>query len=105
MIEQHLETIRAEEREAKARAGEAEARAAEVIEKAHADGRKHIDDVGAEAADLERTLRAQATRKAEEEIADARAESAKLVAALGVIAKRNHEQALELIMKAFRAGE
>lgn len=104
MIEEHLSRIRAGEDEAKARIAEAEARAVELVEKSREDGARHLDDVRGEALETERSLMAAARRGADEKISMLRAENAKKLAALAVLAKKNQERAVEMIVKAFRGG-
>jgi vacuolar-type H+-ATPase subunit H len=104
MIEEHLSRIRSKEEEARARTAEAAARAAELVERAREDGRRHVEDVKVEAAELERSLMAASRRSADEKISGLRAENAKKLAALVVLAKKNQSKAVETIVKEFRQG-
>jgi len=104
MIEEHLSRIRSKEEEFKRRSVEAELRATEIVEKARADGEKHLDEVRMETAELERSLMASARRTADEKISGLRAENAKRLAALAVLAKKNHDKAVETIQKEFSRG-
>jgi hypothetical protein len=85
MIEEHLSRIRSKEEEARAHSAEAAVRAAEL-------------------AELERSLMAASRRSADEKIAGLRAEDAKKLAALSVLAKKNLAKAVETILKEFRQG-
>ena len=104
MIEEHLSRIRSQEEAAKSRVAEAEIKAAELVEKSREDGAKHLDDVRGEAHEIERSLMAAARWSADERISMLRAENAKKLAALVVLAKKNRERAVEMIVKAFRGG-
>jgi len=104
MIEEHLSRIRSQEETAKARVADAEAKAAELVERSREDGAKHIDDVSIEARETERSLLAAARRGADEKIAVLRAENAKRLASLVVLAKKNEAKAIDMIVKAFREG-
>jgi len=104
MIEEHLSRIRSKEEDSKARIAAAEAEAVALVERAHEDGRRRLEDVRMEAAELDRSLLAAARRAADEEISALRAENAKRLAGLAVIAKRNQEGAIEMILEEFRGG-
>ena len=104
MIEEHLSRIRSKEEEARARTAEAALRAAELVEKAREDGGTYLDDVAMEVAELERSLMAASRRSADEKIAGLRAEDAKKLAALSVLAKKNQAKAVETTVKEFRQG-
>ena len=104
MIEEHLNRIRSKEDESRSRLAAAEAEASELVEKARASGTSHLDDVQTECGELERSLMAAARRNADERIAALRAESAKKLAALAVLARKNQEKALEIIMREFHEG-
>jgi vacuolar-type H+-ATPase subunit H len=104
MIEEHLSRIRSKEEESKARIAAAEGKASMLVEKAHEGGRQHLDEVRMAAAELERSLLAAARRSAEKRVSELRAENAKRLAALTVLAKKNQEQALESLTKEFRSG-
>ena len=104
MIEEHLKRIRAQEEAAKASIAEAERSAAALVEKSREEGGKHIADVAIEAREQERSLMAAARRGADEKIAVLRAENAKRLAALSVVAKKNKDRAIEMIVRVFREG-
>jgi vacuolar-type H+-ATPase subunit H len=104
MIEEHLSRIRSKEEGSKARIAAVEGEAAAVIEKAHEEGRRHLDEVKMSAAELERSLLAAARRKADARISELRADNAKRLAALAVLAKKNQEKAIEMILRKFREG-
>jgi len=104
MIEEHLNRIRATEDESRSRLAAAEAEAAELVEKARASGMQHLDEVRTECGELERSLMAAARRNADGRIGALRAESAKKLAALAVLAHKNQEKALEIIVKEFHEG-
>lgn len=104
MIEEHLEAIRAKEKEAKARIRGAEAQAQDIIEKARQEGENQIEQVKIDAAQLERSLKAEAADKATAEIEELRAENSRTIKSLNNIADRNQDEALDLIVKAFRGG-
>lgn len=104
MIEEHLNRIRAQEEAAKARIAEAERSAAGLVEESREEGGKHLDDVAIEAREQERSLMAAARRGADEKIAVLRAENAKKLAALSVVAKKNKDRAIEMIVTVFREG-
>jgi vacuolar-type H+-ATPase subunit H len=104
MIEEHLSRIRSKEEQARTRTAEASARAAELVERARDDGAKGLGDTAVEVAELERSLMAAARRSADEKISRLRAENAKRLAALIVLAKKNHEKAVETVINEFRRG-
>jgi len=104
MIEEHLSRIRLKEEESKMRLSAAEVEAAAHIEKERENGVRHLGDVRMECAELERSLIATARRNADEKISGLRAGSAKRLAALAVLARKNQGKALETIVKEFREG-
>ena len=104
MIERHLEAIRSKEEEAKALIREAEVQAGEMIAKARQQGEKRLEDVKIEAAELERSLKAEATARAGKRIKELRDENEAVIRSLGDIARDNRDGALDLIIKAFREG-
>ena len=101
MIEKHLASIRSGEDQARSRIAEAEDEALEIVERAREEGERSLDDVQVKAAEEERSLLAAAGRKAEEEVTSIRTAEAKRIAALSVVAKKNRERALEIILGAF----
>jgi vacuolar-type H+-ATPase subunit H len=102
MIEEHLNLIHSKETESKERIAEAESKAAETTENERANADKLLDEEKLMAAELERSLLAAARRNADEKIKALRAENAKKLAALAVLAKKNHEKAIDMILKEFR---
>ena len=104
MIEEHLNRIRSKEEEARSRAADAAVKAAELIERAREEGNKYLEDVVLETAELERSLMAAARRNADERISGLRAENAKRLAALSILAKKNELKAVETVVKEFRQG-
>lgn len=104
MVEKHLDAIRAKEVEARERL-EATAKEAEIIlEKARAEGEKLIEDTKISGNELRRSKMAGAKQEAEKEIEALRGESAEVSTALGEVAVRNRDKALELIIRTFRQG-
>jgi F0F1-type ATP synthase membrane subunit b/b' len=104
MIEEHLKAIAAKEKEAKEHVRGAEAMAQEIIEKARRDGEKRIEQVKMDAAEFERALKAEAAEKAKIAIERLRADNRDRLASLGVIADKNQNEALDLIVEVFRGG-
>jgi len=104
MIEEHLKAIGDREKGAQERIREARSNAEEILEREREAGEKRIEEVRVEAVDLERSLFSGARRSADEKIAALRAENAKRVAALTVVAKKNRDKAIDVIEKAFRKG-
>ena len=104
MIEEHLSLIRSKEAESKERIAGAEARAVELVEKERENAVKLLDEERLKAAELERSLLAAARRNADERISVLRAENAKRLAGLAVLAKKSYEKAIEMILKEFREG-
>ncbi len=104
MVEKHLDAIRAKEGEARERL-EATAKEAEIIlENARAEGEKLIEDTKISGNELRRSKTAEAKQEAEKEIEALRGESAEVSDAVGEVAGRNREKALELIIRTFRQG-
>jgi vacuolar-type H+-ATPase subunit H len=104
MMEKHLDLVRAKEEEARSSVAAAAARSADIVEQARRDGEAHLDEVRAEAAERERSSLAAARRAADERSSTMRAENAKRLAALAVLARKNEERVIETIVKEFRAG-
>ena len=104
MIDRHLDRIRAEEERSRAAVADAESRAAEIVERARREGEALLEETRAEAVDRERSSLAAAQRRAGETISTLRAENAKRLAALAVLARKNEEGAAEMIAKEFRGG-
>jgi vacuolar-type H+-ATPase subunit H len=104
MLEEHLKRIRAAEEDARSRAVAAEESARLVVEKAFEEGGREMDEARMAAAELERSLLAAARRSADGTISTLRADSAKKLAAVAVVAKKNRERALEMIIKEFTEG-
>ena len=104
MIEEHLKAIAAKEKEAKSHIRGAEAMAQEIIERARQDGEDRIEQVKIDATELERSLKVEAAEKAKAAIEQLRAANSDTIAALSGIAEENQDEALDLIVKAFRGG-
>jgi vacuolar-type H+-ATPase subunit H len=104
MLEEHLSRIRAAEDEARARVAAAEGKAGLLVEEAHEGGRKSLDDARMAAVELERSLLAAARRSADERVSVLRAENAKRLAGLAILAKKSYEKAIDMILKEFRTG-
>jgi vacuolar-type H+-ATPase subunit H len=104
MIEEHLGLIRSKETESKERVATAEARAVELVEKERESAGKLLDEERLKAAELERSLLAAARRNADEKVSALRAENAKRLAGLAVVAKKSYEKAIDMILKEFREG-
>ncbi len=104
MLKKHLEAISKKEKEAKATAKEALVRADSIRERSREEGRTHLDEIRADALELQKSLVAKARVEAEEKMAALRAENAKRAAALSVSSKKNSGKAMEIIMKAFKEG-
>ena len=104
MIEEHLKAIAEKEKEARSHIRGAETMAQEIIEKARQEGESLIDQVKIDATELERTLKAEAAERAKAAIEQLRAENSDAIASLTGTAENNHNDALGLIVKAFRGG-
>jgi vacuolar-type H+-ATPase subunit H len=104
MIEEHLGLIRSKEAESKERIAEAGAGAAGLVEKERENAGKLLDEERLKAAELERSLLAAARRNADEKVSALRAENAKRLAGLAVLAKKSYEKAIDMILKEFREG-
>lgn len=104
MIEEHLGLIRSKEAESKERIAGAEAKAVELVEKERERAGKLLDEERLQAAELERSLLAAARRNADARVSALRAENAKRLAGLAVLAKRGYEKAIDMILKEFREG-
>jgi hypothetical protein len=104
MIEEHLNLIRSKESESRERIAAAEADASALVERERDNAVKLLDEERLKAAELERSLLAAARRNADERISALRAENAKRLAGLAVLAKKNYEKAIDTILKEFREG-
>jgi hypothetical protein len=104
MIEEHLDLIRSKEAESKERIAGAEAKAVEFVEKERERAASLLDEERLKAAELERSLLAAARRNADEKVSALRAENAKRLAGLAVLAKKSYEKAIDMILKEFREG-
>jgi DNA anti-recombination protein RmuC len=104
MLKRHLEAVRNREKEAKAAAREALARADSIRESSQEQGRALLDEVRADTLELQKSLVAKARVEAEEKIAALRAENAKRAAALSVSSKKNLDKVIKIVMKAFKEG-
>jgi len=104
MIEEHLNLIRSKEADSRNRIAEAEAKAVELVERERENSAKLLDEERMKAAELERSLLAAARRSAEAKVSGLRAENAKRLAALAVIAKKSYEKTIDMILKEFREG-
>ena len=104
MIEEHLNLIRSKETESRDRIAAAEAEASALVERERDNAVKLLDEERLKAAELERSLLAAARRNADQRISALRAENAKKLAGLAVLAKKNYEKAIDSILKEFREG-
>jgi vacuolar-type H+-ATPase subunit H len=104
MIEEHLKAIADKEKEAASHIRNAETMAQEIIEKARQEGEDQIEQIKIDAAELERSLKAEAAEKARIAIEQLRAENDNTIASLAGIAEKNQDEALALIVEAFRGG-
>jgi|GEM_PF-1964959 len=104
MIEEHLKAIRDREKGAKERIHETRSKVEEILEREREAGEKGVEEVRVEAADLERSLLSGARRSADEKITALRADNAKRIAALSVVAKKSKGKAIDVIAEAFRKG-
>lgn len=104
MIEEHLNLIRSKEAQSRDRIAAAEAEAAALVERERENAAKLLDEEKLKAAELERSLLAAARRNADQRISALRAENAKKLAGLAVLAKKNYEKAIDSILKEFREG-
>lgn len=104
MIEEHLGLIRLKEAESRERIAGAEAKAVELVEKERENAGKLLDEERLKAAELERSLLAAARRNADEKVSVLRAENAKRLAGLAVLAKKGYEKTIDIILKEFREG-
>jgi vacuolar-type H+-ATPase subunit H len=104
MIEEHLNLIRSKEADSRERIAAAEAEASALVERERDNAAKALDEERLKAAELERSLLAAARRNADERIRVLRAENAKKLAGLAVVAKKNYAKAIDTILKEFREG-
>jgi vacuolar-type H+-ATPase subunit H len=104
MIEEHLKRIRSKEEEARSRLASGKAEADAIVEKAREEGIRHLDEARTALSETERSLIAAARRSADEKISVLRAENAKKLAALVVLARKNQAKAIEMILKEFHGG-
>lgn len=104
MIEEHLNLIRSKESQSRDRVAAAEAEASALVERERDNAAKLLDEERLKAAELERSLLAAARRNADEKISALRAENAKKLAGIAVLARKSYEKAIDSILKEFREG-
>ncbi len=104
MIEEHLNLIRSKESQSRDRIAAAEAEASALVERERDNAAKLLDEERLKAAELDRSLLAAARRNADEKISALRAENAKKLAGIAVLARKSYEKAIDSILKEFREG-
>lgn len=102
MLGEHLDTIRSREERARKAIREAGLRAARMVEKAREDGEQRLDEVRSEMAEDRREMISKAGKEAEGRIDELKKENQERISALEKAAGKNRDQALAIVLEAFR---